>query len=131
MWQIQTLFIKHLKIKVFIKYLKIKVFMNNLTKTFELPAFFSLNYTAKFKRNFLKKGSKGISKNLHFRSRHSLLSESVKTSGVSLCQTYFIAEVNGACFLKSEFSVFFCSNYKSFLWILFGIILHSQLNCYT
>ena len=46
---------------------------------------------------FLKKDLTGISKNLHAAgSRHSLLSESVKTSGVYVLKTYFIAEGDSA-----------------------------------
>ena len=52
-----------------------------------------LNYTTNFKWNYLKKkGSAGISK-IHAVSRHDLLSESVKISGVFVFKTYFIAEV--------------------------------------
>ena len=44
---------------------------------------------------FSKRARKGNSKDLHHRSRHSLLSESEKTLVVSVYKTYFIAEVNG------------------------------------
>ena len=54
----------------------------------------SLNYTTKVKWNYLKKSSAGISK-IHAGSRHGLLSESVKISGVFLFKNFFIAEVNG------------------------------------
>jgi len=53
--------------------------------------FFSLNYTTKFKWNFLKKGSTGISKNLHARSRHSLLSE-FEILGFFVFKTYRVSD---------------------------------------
>ena len=62
--------------------------------------FSSLNYSTKFKCNFLKKkGSTGISKNLHASSKHSLLLESEKKP-VSVFKTYFIAEVNNENYLQ-------------------------------
>ena len=61
--------------------------------------FFSLNYTTKFKWNCLKKPWTGISKNLNARSRHSVFSESEKTSGVSVLKTYFTAELNGEVYI--------------------------------
>ena len=44
--------------------------------------FFSLNYTAMFKWNYLIQGPTGISKNLNASSRQNLFSEYEKTKGV-------------------------------------------------
>ena len=82
-------------IKIKQKSLKHCRLTNNLMKTFESNAFFSV-CTTKFKWNFLKKQSTEISKSLHASSKHTLHSESgKKTSGVTLFKTYSIAEVNG------------------------------------
>ena len=90
--------------------------------------FFSLNYTTKFKPNFLKQ--------IHAGYRQSILLDFVKTSVVFIFVTYFIAEVDGyilyillysflqvSCFLYifSVYIFYFCLDIYIFTFLYFYI----------
>ena len=90
---------------------------------FESKAFFSLNFTTKFRWNFLKNDLTGLSKNLHASSTQSLLSESVKMWNESpqeiwawLVQMFWRLMETRGCARRCPWNVCYASS-RSVVWV--------------